>query len=182
MGGKDKGLMLFRGKPFIAHIHAVVRELTDDLIISCNRNQAVYATYSDRCASDSVDGYPGPLAGVIAGLEQARHAWMLVLPCDAPLVDRALVRAMLAHLGKGLGYPLMLRQGSQWQPMFSLLPKALLPTLEAAWAAGERSLLRLLLAARAKGLPCSCQDLRLQNLNSPEVLLAAQSGAIETRP
>ncbi|WP_154218484.1 NTP transferase domain-containing protein, partial [Pseudomonas syringae] len=45
MGGRDKGLIEWQGKALIEHLHALTRPLTDDLIISCNRNIERYAQY-----------------------------------------------------------------------------------------------------------------------------------------
>eukprot|EP01034_Spumella_vulgaris_P009301 gene9301-11812_t len=61
MGGLDKGLLDWHGQPLIAHLHQLVRPLTDDLIISCNRNQAQYAPYGDQLVSDDSPDFPGPL-------------------------------------------------------------------------------------------------------------------------
>nr|MBF3180021.1 NTP transferase domain-containing protein [Pseudomonas aeruginosa] len=83
MGGRDKGLIEWQGLPLIAHLHRLVRPLTDDLIVSCNRNQERYAAYADHLVSDDSRDFPGPLAGIRAGLAVARHPWLLVLPCDA---------------------------------------------------------------------------------------------------
>lgn len=65
----------------------------------------------------------------------------------------------------------MVRQGGYWQPMFSVLPRRVLPMLEHAWAAGERSLQKALLGAVAvQALECMDNDQRLSNFNSPELL------------
>lgn len=170
MGGQDKGLLSWRGQPLIAHLHRLTRGISDDLIISCNRNAADYGAYADQLVQDADPDFPGPLAGIRAGLAVAHHADLLVLPCDAPLLDldliQALRRAAVAHPGK----PLMLRQGAQWQPLFCLIPKSLAPALERAWQAGERSPRHVLLALGAEGLDCPADDPRLANLNTPELL------------
>lgn len=175
MGGQDKGLLSWREQPLIAHLHRLTRPLSDDLIISCNRNAASYAAYADRLVEDDNPDFPGPLAGIRAGLAVARHANLLVLPCDAPLLDldliQALRRAAVAHPDK----PLMVRQGDQWQPLFCLIPTSLGPALERAWQAGERSPRALLLALGAVALDCPADDPRLANLNTPE-LLAQSAG------
>jgi molybdopterin-guanine dinucleotide biosynthesis protein A len=44
MGGRDKGLLDWRGRPLIAWLHDLTRPLSDDLIISCNRNTERYAS------------------------------------------------------------------------------------------------------------------------------------------
>ena len=69
MGGRDKGLVDWQGEPLVAHVQRVVRPLSDDLVISCNRNQQAYRAYADQLVGDAEADYPGPLAGVIAGLK-----------------------------------------------------------------------------------------------------------------
>jgi len=167
MGGRDKGLLEWRGQPLIAHLHTLTRPLTDDLIISCNRNPERYAAYADRLVQDDCADFPGPLAGIRAGLAVARHPYLLVLPCDAPLLDRPLLETLL---GKAGDKPVLLRQGQQWEPLFCVLPKALAGALESAWQAGERSPRRALLNLGASALECPPNDQRLANLNTPELL------------
>ncbi|MQT44675.1 NTP transferase domain-containing protein, partial [Pseudomonas sp. FSL R10-0765] len=74
MGGQDKGLVPWRGQPLIAYVQQAARALTDDLIISCNRNHDRYAAYADQLVSDGNDDFDGPLAGIRAGLAAARHS------------------------------------------------------------------------------------------------------------
>ncbi|WP_369991780.1 molybdenum cofactor guanylyltransferase MobA [Pseudomonas xanthosomatis] len=169
MGGRDKGLVPWRGEPLVAHVLRAVRGLSDDVVISCNRNLEAYGAYADQLVSDAEADYPGPLAGVIAGLKVARHDWVVMLACDAPLVDQALVEGLLA-LACEHDSAAMVRQGGYWQPMFSVVPRRVLPLLEQAWGRGERSLQKALLAGPVQGLECAEGDLRLGNFNSPEWL------------
>ncbi len=173
MGGLDKGLLDWRGQPLIAHLHALARPLSDDLIISCNRNTERYAAFADRLVQDDDADFPGPLAGILAGLAVARHALVLVVPCDAPLLDTALLQALRQAGAAHPGQPLMLRQGEQWQPLFSLIPRSALKPLRPAWQAGERSPRQALLALGAQALDCALDDPRLANLNTPELLHSA---------
>lgn len=167
MGGRDKGLIEWRGRALIAWLHDRVRPLTDDLIISCNRNAERYARFADRLVSDDEADYPGPLAGIRAGLRLARHSYLLVLPCDAPRVDAALLEALLEKAGNR---PVMVRQGEFWEPLFCLIPTALSTSLEQAWAAGERSPQRWLRAQNPLAVDCPAEDPRLSNFNSPGLL------------
>ncbi len=170
MGGQDKGLMDWHGLPLIAHIHALVRPLTDDLIISCNRNQERYATYADQLVCDTETDFPGPLAGILAGLAQACHPQMLVLPCDAPSITAALLHALLMTAQATPQQPLMVRQGEQWQPLFSVLPRSLYPDLLSVWEDGERSPMHALLQLGAQPYHCAPDDPRISNLNTLELL------------
>lgn len=167
MGGRDKGLLEWQGRPLIAWLHDLTRPLSDDLIISCNRNAERYRAFADRVVEDAESDFPGPLAGIRAGLALARHPHLLVLPCDSPCLDQELLEQLLSMAGP---QPVMLRQGEHWQPLFSLLPTRLSATIEAAWQQGERSPQRLLRQLGAKALDCAQDDPRLANLNTPELL------------
>src|SRR5690606_17948745 len=123
----------WHGRPLIAWMQELVRPLGDDLIISCNRNAERYAPYADHLVSDGNTDFHGPLAGIRAGLRLARHPHLLVLPCDAPLLDRPLLDALFAHAGER---PVVVRQQQHWEPLFCLLPTALKNDLEHAWANG----------------------------------------------
>ena len=169
MGGRDKGLVPWHGEPLVAHVQRVVRPLSDDVVISCNRNHEAYRAYADQLVSDTEADFPGPLAGVIAGLAAARHDWVVVLACDAPRLDQALVTDLL-RLAVEHDSPAIVRQGGYWQPMFSVLPRKVLPLLEQAWSTGERSLQKALLRASVQGLECTETDSRLSNFNSPQWL------------
>ncbi|MCQ4269892.1 molybdenum cofactor guanylyltransferase MobA [Pseudomonas kuykendallii] len=170
MGGRDKGLIDWRGRPLIAWLHALVRPLTDDLIISCNRNAERYGRYADQLVSDDSPDFPGPLAGIRAGLKAARHDHLLVLPCDAPLLDRELLDALLAQVGE---HPVMLHRGGYWEPLFAVLPTRLKEAVEQAWLAGERSPQRIFRERSPVAVECDIDDPRLANLNSPELLASA---------
>ncbi|MBB2496460.1 molybdenum cofactor guanylyltransferase MobA [Aquipseudomonas ullengensis] len=173
MGGQDKGLLEWRGQPLISHLHALARPLSDDLIISCNRNQPRYTAYADRLVEDAEADFPGPLAGILAGLAVARHDWLLVLPCDAPLLDLPLLHAMRTQAANQPDKPLMLRRGEQWEPLLCLLPRTLHLPLQQAWQQGERSPRRALLQLDPQALDCAPDDPRLANLNTPHLLADA---------
>ncbi|MBM7060941.1 molybdenum cofactor guanylyltransferase MobA [Pseudomonas sp. UL073] len=177
VGGADKGLLDWHGQPLIAHLHATVRPLTDDLLISCNRNAARYAPYADRLVHDACDDFAGPLAGIRAGLAAAKHDWLLVLPCDGPRVDVALIAALRHAAQTQPQQAVMVRQGEYWQPLFSLWPRSVAPALEQAWQAGERSPQRVLVAQGVTPLDCPPDDPRLANLNT--LALLADEGSAD---
>jgi molybdopterin-guanine dinucleotide biosynthesis protein A len=144
--------------------------LTDDLIISCNRNQQRYAELADQLVCDREQDFPGPLAGIRAAVEVARHPWLLVLPCDAPRIDRPLLEALHRIATAHPERPAMVCRGSQWEPLFCMIPTCLAPDLERAWQAGERSVRRILLEFEPRALQIGEGDPRMANLNSPDLL------------
>lgn len=170
MGGQDKGLVMWQGLPMIAHVQHAARPLTDDLIISCNRNREQYAGYADHLVSDGNDAFDGPLAGIRAGLATARHSHLLVLPCDVPKVDCDLLRAMLDTAFEHPDRPLMVRHGAYWEPLLCVIPVALTSAFECAWTSGERSPRKIMLQLNAQAWPCAENDPRLTNFNTLDLL------------
>lgn len=168
MGGADKGLLDWQGRPMIAWLHDLVRPLTDDLIISCNRNAERYAPFADQLVADDDAGFLGPLAGIRAGLDAARRPNLLVLPCDAPQLDSALLHRLLSHAGERV---VVIRQGEYIEPLFSVIPRAFQADLQLAWQAGERSPQRWLRSLSPLTVECPADDPRLANLNTPELLI-----------
>ncbi|KRP70432.1 MULTISPECIES: molybdenum cofactor guanylyltransferase MobA [Pseudomonas] len=170
MGGQDKGLLEWQGQPLIAHLQRLVRPLTDDLIISCNRNLERYAPYADQLVSDDSPDFPGPLAGIRAGLLAARHEHLLILPCDVPQIDARLLADLRQIAQRNLRVPVMVRHGEFWEPLLCIIPTGLKDQVERAWQAGERSPRKVLLQLGGVGLECPADDPRLANLNTPELL------------
>ncbi|CRM16185.1 molybdenum cofactor guanylyltransferase MobA [Pseudomonas sp. 35 E 8] len=170
MGGQDKGLLDWRGQPLIAHLQSLVRPLTDDLIISCNRNPQQYAVYADQLVNDDSPDFPGPLAGIRAGLAAARHAHLLILPCDVPHIDARLLADLRQTAQRNPLLPVMVRHGEFWEPLICIIPTHLQTEVELAWRAGERSPRKIFLQLGGVGLECPADDPRLANLNTPELL------------
>jgi molybdopterin-guanine dinucleotide biosynthesis protein A len=170
MGGQDKGLIEWHGRPLIEWLHEAVRPLTDELLISCNRNQPRYAMYADRLITDEETGFQGPLAGIRAGLAAARNHWMLLLPCDTPLIDLPLLQSLYSAALNTPDRPLMLRCGDQWEPLISIIPTGLREQIDDYWRDGERSPQRVLLQLGAGEVRIEPNDPRMANINTPELL------------
>ena len=170
MGGQDKGLLPWYGQPLVAHLQRLTRPLTDDLIISCNRNHEQYAPYADQLVSDDSPDFPGPLAGIRAGLAAAHHAHVLILPCDVPNIDAGLLVELREIAQSNPQLPVMVRHGAFWEPLICIIPTHLKTAVQQAWDAGERSPRKIFLQLGAVGLECPADDPRLANLNTPELL------------
>ncbi len=171
MGGRDKGLIEWRGEPLIQHMQRLIRPLTDDLIISCNRNLEQYGHYADQLVHDDAAGFPGPYAGIRAGLAVARHELLVVLPCDTPLLDAALIQGLRETAHAHPDTPVMVRQGEQWEPLLCIIPRVHAGAFERDWQEGQRSPRKTMLQLGAVALQCKADDPRLANLNTPDLLI-----------
>jgi len=104
MGGGDKSLRQIGGKTLLAHAIERLEPQVGTLILNANGDPERFSSFGLPVVPDGVPDHPGPLAGVLAGLEWARanapsREWVVTVPTDAPafprdLVDR-LVRAAI---------------------------------------------------------------------------------------
>ena len=137
MHGVDKGLVLWQGQPFVAHI--VARIHSDDVVISCNRSFADYQRYG-RVIADLNPDFAGPLAGMAAGLPLCQHDWVLVVACDMPCLP--------VNLFERLWYALDDKQiavahdGQRVQPLCVLLHRSLVDDIAATVAQGQAAVHR----------------------------------------
>jgi molybdopterin-guanine dinucleotide biosynthesis protein A len=96
MGGADKGLIEYQGRPLIEWALAALTPQVGELLISANRNLEIYAAYGHRVLPDTLPDFPGPLAGVLAALDAVNADWLLVVPCDTPHLPADLAQRLLA--------------------------------------------------------------------------------------
>ena len=148
MGGVDKGLQQHLGTPLAAHALARLRPQVGGMMISANRNLAAYAAMGVPVWPDTQAGFPGPLAGLLAGLQRCASGYLASVPCDTPDFPLDLVQRLAAALaGAGAGAEIAMAATVEagevrTQPVFCLLRTSLAPSLTACLHAGERKLER----------------------------------------
>jgi len=86
MGGADKGLLTYHGKPLIEWAITRLQSQVGSITISANRNLPRYANYGYPVITDETPEFAGPLAGFLAGLKDCRTPYLLTSPCDSPLL------------------------------------------------------------------------------------------------
>lgn len=143
MGGRDKGLQMFAGQPLVAHVVARLRPQVGALLISANRNGDAYGAFGAPIVADETQDFPGPLAGMLAGLRAARTDYVLTVPCDSPYLPGDLGERLAAALDgpahdatpAPLAAYAATAQGPH--PVFALLHRSLADDLAATLANGE---------------------------------------------
>lgn len=175
MGGRDKGLLPLAGRPMVEYVLEALRPQVDAVLISANRHQAEYGRYGHPVVTDDTDDYPGPLAGMAAGMAHAGEGWILSVPCDGPWLPAALAQRMrLAATAAGASI-CMAHDGERSQPVFGLLDTALLPSLRDYLAEGGRKI-DLWYARHRVALAdfSDCPEV-FMNVNTPEERAAVEA-------
>lgn len=125
MGGGDKGLRLLGGRPVLAHIIDRARPQVEHLVLNANGDATRFAAFGLPVVPDVVEGYAGPLAGVLTGMEWvAREApdcpWLASFACDAPFFPRDLVARLWAAVTENGADLACAVSGDQAHPVFGL--------------------------------------------------------------
>jgi len=141
MGGVDKGLQLYRGQPLAWHAVNRLAPQVGGIMINANRNTERYAAMGFPVWADGLADFPGPLAGMLAGLAHCATPFLVSVPCDTPHFPPDLVARLAASLAQsdsGMASACT-RSGEQLmpQPVFCLMHVSLLEPLRAFILGGE---------------------------------------------
>lgn len=168
MGGNDKGLVDFNGKPLIEYVLQRLTTQTSSITINANRNVDQYGQYAP-VISDTYKDYPGPLGGMHAGLAASSTDWVGFVPCDSPFIDESIVERF-CHAVEDSTDILVAHDGDFHQPVFTMFHKRVLPKLEAFLERGDRKIILLYKECNTKYVDFSDNPDCFVNLNTPEEL------------
>ena len=174
LGGVDKGLQRWHDRPLVDHANARLAPQVSAMMISANRNAADYALRGVRVLADAHDDFPGPLAGMLAGLRAASTPWVAVVPCDSPRLPLDLVERLARGLGDRQGAVVQRdlgAAGARLEPVCCLLSTMLADDLADYLASGGRKV-EAWLARHAAPVPFDRPDdaTAFTNINTPDDL------------
>jgi molybdopterin-guanine dinucleotide biosynthesis protein A len=168
MGGIDKGLALFAGRPLIEWVMEALAPQVGALMISANRNREIYAAYGVAVISDLESGFGGPLAGMRSAMRAARTDWILTVPCDGPFLPGDLASRLTDAMVSLDSHAAVATDAVRIQPVYALLPVVLERELAADLAAGRLKVADWVLSQRPALADFSDQPKAFANINSPE--------------
>ena len=139
MGGGDKSLATLAGRPMLAHAAERLGAQVRSLVINANGNPARFAAFGLPVVPDTLEGYPGPLAGVLAGMLWARkHApqarFVASAAADTPFFPRDLVGRFVREAETRGAAIALAASGGHRHPVFGLWSVALADDLAEALA------------------------------------------------
>ncbi|MBV8120912.1 MAG: molybdenum cofactor guanylyltransferase MobA [Alphaproteobacteria bacterium] len=137
MGGGDKALRLLGGASLLERVITRLGPQVGTLVINANGDPARFADFDLPVVADSVPGFAGPLAGVLAGLDWAatnRPSWEFVVSVatDAPFLPRDLVARLMREIEKTAADLACAASGGRAHPVFGLWPVRLREDLRRA--------------------------------------------------
>ncbi len=140
MQKQDKGLMPFNKKPMISYAIQAMRPVVDELLINANRNLEQYRLFNYPVISDQNSNFEGPLAGILAALNNSQADILLVMPCDSPFMTQACLQALLDERDQQAAEVAVAFDGKRIHPVFMALKTSLKDNLTDYLARGERKI------------------------------------------
>lgn len=190
MGGGDKALLSLGGRPLLSHVVSRFEPQVATMSLSANGDATRFAPFGLQVLKDTVSDYPGPLAGVLAGLDWAAEqgaASIVTVASDTPFFPLDLVER-LTEAAEGQSHPLVIAatprgveetrsmtKGLIRHPTFGLWPVALREDLREALNSGLKKV--VLWTERHEGREVVFDNSAdpFFNVNTPEDLLVAES-------
>lgn len=138
MGGVDKGLQTLHGRMLVEWVLERLEPQVAELLISANDNLERYLALGYPVVHDRVAGFAGPLAGLHAGLLEARTDVVVSVPCDSPFLSHDLVARLIDALEREHADLAVARIGDRQHSVFCACRVALAENLAGYLRAGGR--------------------------------------------
>lgn len=170
MNHSDKGLMVWKDKTLITHVLNALKAQLDHIIINANQHHQQYQQLNYDLLSDSVEGFKGPLAGIMSGMQYCTTAkFLLIVPCDCPAPPSELFSRLAKTLNENKDANIAIaNDGSRLQPLFGLYKTSLLPKLESALANEHYKVMKFVEDNNVVIADFSDQPEAFKNFNRPE--------------
>lgn len=142
MGGGDKCLRLLGDRSILARIIARAEAQAVPLVLNANGDPVRFADYGLPVAQDVIEGFAGPLAGILTGMDWVADnapgaAWMASFASDAPFFPRDMVARMLKAAQTAGANLVCAESNGRSHPVFGLWSMELRDDLRQAVVAEE---------------------------------------------
>lgn len=140
MRGCDKGWIEYDGVPMIERVIDRLASQVDELLINANRNIVRYRQYNQPIVEDIIEGYQGPLVGILSGMNVCKNEFLVCVPCDCPFFPRDLVARMVGVQHSTGADIVSVNDGNRIHPVFALLNTNLKRSLHDYLLSGQRKI------------------------------------------
>jgi len=181
VGGVDKGLLKFDGRPLIEHAIAAIVSQVSTIMISANRNQEQYERLGYPVIADGEADFPGPLAGISGVLEKNTLPYVLIVPCDMPFLPLHLVERLSVAMNYQRAMAAVACDAERLQPLCLLLHRDIREDLLCYRRSGGRKVRDWLKGLRYCEVDFSDCSEAFANINTQEQLNFHEMGAVKKK-
>ena len=184
MGGGDKALLQLGGETLLARVIARLRPQVGEMVLNANGDPARFAEFGLPVVADTVEGFAGPLAGILEGMRWAAakgYTHVASAAGDTPFFPADLV-VRLAGAARSGGQPIALaatndpERGLSEHPTFGLWPVDLADNLHEALTVGNMRKIIVWTSRHgcARAVFDEAGEFPFFNVNTPEDMVAAE--------
>ena len=173
MDGKDKGLLKINNIHIIERLYEISTRFTSRVYINANRNIQKYQEMGYTVLVDAIDGFQGPLAGIYTALLNIKTDYLLILPCDGPLITDDYFKRMLS--GDNNFEIKCAHDGERIQPVHALIKNNVTASLEKFLSTGQRKIDKWYNDRNLRLVDFSDNKNLFININSPKDLIEYES-------
>lgn len=175
MGGEDKALKSYQGKPMIEHIIAKLpQDRVNRLVVSCNRNFDQYRRYTDAVVADHsylyIEPFAGPLLGILSAMDAYHDDYWLILPCDTPEIRPEIIERLIYTFEQSSALVSCLADEGKLQPLHCLLSNRVRDSIFDFLRLGKRRAQEWIRMHEPLVVDCQGESDSLKNINAPSDL------------
>ncbi|MFC1743279.1 molybdenum cofactor guanylyltransferase [Candidatus Riflebacteria bacterium] len=163
--GRDKSNLTVAGKTMLEHIYQNLKPFFSEVLIGVRANGKSAIIPGTISVRDEMPGR-GPLMGILSCLKASENELNFVIACDIPEIDYGLLMKLFRDT-TGFDAVVPMTENKEYEPLFGLYHKRIIPKIEEVLKKGERKVTRIFPELRVKFIPIREED-SLTNLNTPE--------------
>lgn len=174
MKGLDKGFVDLNGKPMIQHVLDNLGSGFRQVMVSTNRDNAAYKELGCKLVADKLTGSLGPLAGIHAGLSEAKTKHVFVVPCDTPYISKEVCQRLYHTLQASSDLMAVAHDGERLHATVAVIDVSVREKLECYLLQGGRRMMSWYKEQAALEVDCSDLKSCFTNINTLAELERAQ--------
>lgn len=160
--GFDKTHILFRGQTFLTNAIDLMRDYTNDIVISSNTNLTTdLSVYADEIQNI------GPMGGIYTCLKKIKHSKALIMAADMPLINHKIIDSLIINTDKNSEISIFKAQ-NRLQMLVGMYDQKILPLLDNQIAQKDYKLNHLLDNTQHQIIDAKQFEDKFININSPD--------------
>jgi molybdenum cofactor guanylyltransferase len=165
--GEDKALLKWHGKEQMYYLADLLKQLCNEVFISCRIEQANCIDKSYKVVADEVEN-AGPLAAIVSAFHENKNCAWLVVACDLPLLDEKTIDYLVQQRDKTvIATTFQSPYDNLPEPLITIWEPTALPLLETALSEKRYSPKRVLMNSKINMIHAADTN-ALLNANTPE--------------
>ena len=127
MGGGDKCLLELNGRYILDQVIDRVKHQVNKLVLNANGDASRFRNFNLPVVNDSFDGFAGPLAGILTGMEwtiknEPEVDWIATFASDVPFLPLDTVEKLSSSITANCSDMACAMSGGRYHPVIGLWP------------------------------------------------------------